>query len=328
MRKYIIKRILFLIPILIGATFLVFTIMEFSPGDPALTILGTEANEESIARVHEELGLDRPFLVRYGDFMFKLVQGDLGKSYRNEYPVMELIMDRLPNTIILASTAIVLAILIGLPVGIASAIKQYSLFDNVSMVFTLILAAVPGFWMGLVLIIVFSINLGWLPPSGMGKGFADLMASLILPALTLCGSTAARVARTTRSSMLEVIHQDYIDTARSKGVKESVVIFKHMLGNALIPIITVVGLQFGFLLGGSVVTESIFSWPGIGRFTIESINAKDIPSVLGSVVMLSILFTLVNLLIDIAYAFVDPRVKSQYQASGKQKVRKRHAQSE
>ena len=260
--------------------------------------------------------------------MFKLVQGDLGKSYRNEYPVMELIMDRLPNTIILASTAILLAILIGLPVGIASAIKQYSLFDNVSMVFTLILAAAPGFWMGLVLIIVFSINLGWLPSSGMGKGFADLMASLILPALTLCGSTAARVARTTRSSMLEVIHQDYIDTARSKGVKESVVIFKHMLGNALIPIITVVGLQFGFLLGGSVVTESIFSWPGIGRFTIESINAKDIPSVLGSVVMLSILFTLVNLLIDIAYAFVDPRVKSQYQASGKQKVRKRHAQSE
>ena len=273
MRKYIIKRILFLIPILIGATFLVFTIMEFSPGDPALTILGTEANEESIARVHEELGLDRPFLVRYGDFMFKLVQGDLGKSYRNEYPVMELIRDRLPNTIILASTAILLAILIGLPVGIASAIKQYSLFDNVSMVFTLILAAAPGFWMGLVLIIVFSINLGWLPSSGMGKGFADLMASLILPALTLCGSTAARVARTTRSSMLEVIHQDYIDTARSKGVKESVVIFKHMLGNALIPIITVVGLQFGFLLGGSVVTESIFSWPGIGRFTIESINA-------------------------------------------------------
>lgn len=317
MGKYIIKRILLLIPILIGATFLVFAIMEISPGDPALTILGADANEEAIARIHEELGLDRPFIVRYGDFLLNLCKGDLGKSYRNELPVTELIMDRLPNTIILASAAIVLAIVIGLPVGIASAIKQYSLFDNVSMVFTLILAAAPGFWMGLVLIIVFSIKLHWFPSSGMGTGFSDLMVSLFLPALTLCGNTAARIARTTRSSMLEVIHQDYIDTARSKGVKESVVIFKHMLGNALIPIITVVGLQFGFLLGGSVVTESIFSWPGIGRFTIESINARDIPSVLGSVVTLSILFTFVNLIIDVAYAFVDPRIKSQYQSKAK-----------
>ena len=227
MGKYIIKRILLLIPILIGATFLVFAIMGISPGDPALTILGADANEEAIARIHEELGLDRPFIVRYGDFLLNLCKGDLGKSYRNELPVTELIMDRLPNTIILASAAIVLAIVIGLPVGIASAIKQYSLFDNVSMVFTLILAAAPGFWMGLVLIIVFSIKLHWFPSSGMGTGFSDLMVSLFLPALTLCGNTAARIARTTRSSMLEVIHQDYIDTARSKGVKESVVIFKH-----------------------------------------------------------------------------------------------------
>ena len=319
MGKYIIKRVLFLIPILIGATFLVFSIMELSPGDPALTILGAEANDEAIARIHEQLGLDRPFLIRYGDYLLGLLRGDMGISYRNELPVTELIFDRLPNTIILASTAILLAVIIGMPVGIASAIKQYSAFDNVSIVFTLILAAAPGFWMGLVLIIVFSIHLGWFPSSGMGTGAAELLRSLFLPALTLCGNTAARVARTTRSSMLEVIHQDYIDTARSKGVKETVVIFKHMLGNALIPIITVVGLQFGFLLGGSVVTESIFSWPGIGRFTIESINAKDIPSVLGAVVTLSILFTLVNLLIDIAYAFVDPRIRSQYQSRGKKR---------
>jgi peptide/nickel transport system permease protein len=206
------------------------------------------------------------------------------------------------------------AVVVGIPVGIISAKKQYSVFDNVTMVVTLILAASPAFWLGLMLVLLFSLNLGWFPSSGMGSGFGGVIKSLILPAITVGSNTAALVARMTRSSMLEVIRQDYIDTARAKGLKESVITYKHMLKNALIPIITVVGLQFGVLLGGSVMTETVFSWPGVGRFVVEAIKTKDIPSVLGSVVVLCILFSFVNLFVDILYAYVDPRIKSQYKA--------------
>jgi len=313
MLKYIIKRFMMVIPVLVGATFLVFTIMEFTPGDPARIILGNNATDSEIYDLRQEMGLDKPFLERYGKFTIGLLHGDMGTSYRNGLSVSKLISARLMNTVILASTAVCLALLIGIPVGIFSAIKQYSLFDNIVMVFSLILAAAPVFWLGLLLVIVFALKLGWFPAAGMATGFPAILTSLALPAFALSGNTMAITARTTRASMLEVVRQDYIDTARSKGLNESEVRVKHMLKNALIPIITAVGLNFGGLLGGSVLTESIFAWPGVGRFVVESISAKDTPAVLGSVVTLAILFTLINLLVDLLYAFVDPRIKSQYQ---------------
>lgn len=312
MYKYILKRLLMLIPVLLGATFLVFCIMDLSPGDPAINILGADATQESIASLREELGLNQPLLVRYAKFIGNLLQGDLGISYKNNLSVMDQILDKLPNTFILAMTGMVVAVLLGIPVGIISAKRQYTIFDNVAMVITLIGAASPAFWLGLMLVIIFSLNLGWFPSAGMGSGFTGTAISLVLPAFTLGINTAALVARMTRSSMLEVIRQDYIDTARAKGVKESIITYRHMLKNALIPIITVVGLQFGVLLGGSVMTETVFSWPGVGRFVVEAIKTKDTPSVLGSVVVLCILFTFVNLFVDILYAYVDPRIKSQY----------------
>ena len=301
-----------LIPVLLGSTFLVFFVMDLSPEDPAIIILGAEASQEQIEQLHEELGLDDPLLVRYGRFVGDLLHGDLGESYKNNLDVMDQILEKLPNTILLAFSGMVIAVLLGIPVGIISAKWQYSIFDNIAMVLTLILAASPAFWIGLLVVIVFSLNLGLFPSSGMGSGFLGTARSLVLPAFTLGAGTAALVARTTRSSMLEVIRQDYIGTARAKGVKESVITVHHQLKNAMIPIVTAVGLQFGVLLGGSVMTESVFSWPGVGRFVVEAIKGKDIPCVLGSVVMLSIMFTIVNLLVDILYAFIDPRIKSQY----------------
>ena len=313
MLRYILKRFLLVIPVLLGATLLVYTIMEFTPGDPARLILGDEASDEEVMELREEMGLNDPFAVRYVRFVADMLHGDLGISYRNNLEVSEQILQRHKNTMILAGAAVFIAVVIGIPVGIISAIKQYTIFDNLVMMVTLFLAASPVFWMGLMLVIIFALNLGIFPAAGMKSGFPDLLISLVLPAFTLSSNTMATIARTTRSSMLEVVRQDYIDTARSKGLKESTITVRHMLKNALIPIVTMIGLSFGGLLGGSVVTESIFAWPGVGRFVVESINFKDTPSVLASVVMLSVFSTFVNLFVDLLYAFVDPRIKSQYQ---------------
>ena len=313
MLRYILKRFLLVIPVLLGATLLVYTIMEFTPGDPARLILGDEASDEEVMELREEMGLNDPFAVRYVRFVADMLHGDLGISYRNNLEVSEQILQRLKNTMILAGAAVFIAVVIGIPVGIISAIKQYTIFDNLVMMVTLFLAASPVFWMGLMLVIIFALNLGIFPAAGMKSGFPDLLISLVLPAFTLSSNTMATIARTTRSSMLEVVRQDYIDTARSKGLKESTITVRHMLKNALIPIVTMIGLSFGGLLGGSVVTETIFAWPGVGRFVVESINFKDTPSVLASVVMLSVFSTFVNLFVDLLYAFVDPRIKSQYQ---------------
>lgn len=296
MLRYILKRFLLVIPVLLGATLLVYTIMEFTPGDPARLILGDEASDEEVMELREEMGLNDPFAVRYVRFVADMLHGDLGISYRNNLEVSEQILQRLKNTMILAGAAVFIAVVIGIPVGIISAIKQYTIFDNLVMMVTLFLAASPVFWMGLMLVIIFALNLGIFPAAGMKSGFPDLLISLVLPAFTLSSNTMATIARTTRSSMLEVVRQDYIDTARSKGLKESTITVRHMLKNALIPIVTMIGLSFGGLLGGSVVTESIFAWPGVGRFVVESINFKDTPSVLASVVMLSVFSTFVNLL--------------------------------
>lgn len=312
MYRYVLKRLLLAIPVLIGATFLVFAIMDFAPGDPARIILGSGATEQALALKRAELGLDDPFLVRYGNFLLGLIQGDLGISYRNGQAVTELIWGRLGNTLILAAAGMIFAVIVGIPVGIISAIKQYSTLDKTTMFLTLFFMAVPTFWFALILVIIFSLNLGWFPASGMGHGLIPLLKSLVLPTVTLGFGYAALIARTTRSSVLEVMRQDYIDTARSKGITERAVIWTHMMKNALIPIVTIIGLNFGTLLGGSVLTETIFSWPGVGRFVVESISNKDIPSVLGSIVMLAILFSLVNLIVDILYSFLDPRIKSQY----------------
>lgn len=314
MHKFIMKRILMLIPVLIGVTFLVFFIMALRPGDPAVIILGDGATNESVEQLRTELGLDDNLLVRYARYMMNLLKGDMGTSYKNQLPVLPQILERFPNTVLLALTGMLVALLIGIPIGILSAKKQYTLIDNASMIAALIGVSMPNFWFGLVVVMFFSLRLGILPSSGMGEGFIGIAKSLVLPALTLGTGAAATVTRMTRSSMLEVIRQDYISTARSKGIKEGQVTHRHMFKNALIPIITVVGLQFGYLLGGAVLTETVFSWPGLGRFIVDAIKTKDTPIVLGTVIFMSVVFSLVNLIVDILYAYVDPRVKSQYKS--------------
>lgn len=313
MGKYILKRMLMLIPVLIGVIFIVFFIMSLSPVNPAEVILGDGATEESIAAKEEELGLNDPFLVRFGNYVVDLVQGDMGVGWRSEISVAEEIKQVLPNTLILAFGSMVIAIAIGVPLGIFSAKHQNSLVDNLAMVLALIGISMPLFWLGLLLVIVFSVNMHLFPSSGFDKtSFFTMVQSAFLPVVTLATLPTAMITRMTRSSMLDVVRQDYIDTARAKGVKESIITRKHMLKNALIPIITIIGLQFGTQLSGAILTETVFSWPGIGRLTIESIKTKDQQTVLGCVVVISLMFSLVNLIVDILYAYVDPRIKAKY----------------
>lgn len=313
MIKYIIKRIAMLIPVLIGVTFLVYFILALTPGDPVDIILGDQATEESKMELREELGLNDPLLARYLKYMGGILHGDMGKSYKNNLDVAEQIMERFPNTVILATCAILIAILVGVPAGIISARHQNTILDRISMIFALTGISMPVFWLGLMLVVVFAVNLRILPSSGFDtSSVAAAARSLILPSIVLSVNSMATITRMTRSSMLEVMRKDYIDTARAKGVKESTVTVRHMLSNALIPIVTVVGISFGTLLGGSIITETVFAWPGIGRFIVEAIKMKDTPTVLGGVIFLSVMFSCVNLLIDILYAFIDPRIKSQY----------------
>ena len=313
MFKYIAKLILLMIPVLLGVIFVVFFIMSLSPVNPAELILGDGATPESIAQMEEELGLNDPLLVRYANYVFDLLHGDLGLAYKNRLSVSDQVMERLPNTLILSVTSMVVALILGIPLGILSAKHQNKFIDNFTMVTALVGISMPLFWLGLLLVLLFSVHLGWLPSSGLNTdSFGDLVKSLILPTITLTTLPTAMITRMTRSSVLEIIRQDYIDTARSKGVKESVITVQHMLRNALIPIITIAGLQFGSLLSGAILTETVFSWPGIGRLTVEAIKMKDTQLVLGCVVFISIMFSLINLLVDILYAFVDPRIKARY----------------
>ncbi|MGL5355851.1 MAG: nickel ABC transporter permease [Cetobacterium sp.] len=307
MHKYILKRILLLIPVLLGVSFLVFTIMSLTPGDPAQLILGESAPREAIEQLRREMGLNDPFLIQYFRFVKNAIVGNFGHSYTTGREVFGEIFSRFPNTLILAVLGIIIAVCIGIPLGIISATKQYTLIDSVSMIGALLGVSMPVFWLGLMLILTFSVNLRWLPSGGF-----DGFKSLILPSLTLGVGSAAIITRMTRSSMLEVIRQDYIRTARAKGVSEKVVINRHALKNALIPVITVVGLQFGGLLGGAVLTESVYSWPGVGRMMVDAIRQKDTPTVLAAVIFLAVTFSIVNLAVDILYAYVDPRIKSQY----------------
>jgi len=296
-----------MIPVLIGVTFLVFFIISLTPGDPAVMILGNGATEEAISELREEMGFNEPVIIQYANYMKDLLTGDMGTSYSTGKSVGSEIGQRFPNTFKLTLSAIILSVMISIPIGVVSATRQYSLFDNLGMIIALIGISMPSFWVGLILIIIFALNLRWLPSGGM-----DGFKSLILPAFTLAIASTASITRTTRSSMLEVIRQDYIDTAKAKGVSRGVVIRKHALKNALIPAITVIGLEFGVLLGGAVLTETVFSWPGIGRLMVESIQRKDTPMVLGCIIVFAVAFSLVNLLIDILYSFIDPRIKANY----------------
>lgn len=307
MHKYILRRVLLLIPVMLGVSLVVFTIMFFTPGDPAKIMLGERAPAEEVALLRTQMGLDDPFHIQFFNFVKNAVQGDLGRSLVTKQPVASEIWARFPATLQLSAAAVLIAILMGIPIGIISATKQYSAFDMISMVIALLGVSMPNFWQGMMMILLFSITIRILPSSGYGT-----LNHLIMPAMTIGTSAAAVITRMTRSSMLEVVRQDYIRTARAKGLSERVVINRHALKNALIPIVTVVGLQFGGLLGGAVLTESIFSWPGVGRFMVDAIRTKDYPSVQGGVLMLALTFSIVNLAVDILYAYIDPRIKAQY----------------
>ena len=310
MYRFILKRLLMLIPVLLGVSFIVYTILSFTPGDPVQMMLGDNYSEESYAAMQEELGLDDPFLVQYGRFIINAVHGDIGTSYSTGNPVAAEIAARLPNTILLSACAMLFAILIGIPLGVISATHQYSAVDNISMVGALFGVSMPNFWLGLMLIVIFAAGLGWFPSSNF-----ETWGALVLPAVTLSANSLAMITRMTRSSMLETIRQDYIRTARAKGLKESVITIRHALRNAMIPIVTTVGLQFGFSLGGAVLVETVFSWPGIGRLLVDCIGLKDTPVVVACVLVLATMFTIINLCIDILYAFLDPRIRAQYKTA-------------
>lgn len=308
MYKYILKRLLLMIPVLIGISFVIFLIMSFMPGNPARLLLGEKATPAAVEKLTEELGLNDPFFIRYYNYMKNVLQGNFGISYRTGMPVTYEIQARFPTTLKLASFSIIIAIIAGIPIGILSAVKQYSFIDTLSTVFSMGFISVPPFWLGLLLIILFSLKLGWVPSYG-----SDSLKHFILPALTNSACSFATLLRMTRSTILEVIRQDYIKTAYAKGAAKSRVIFIHTLRNALIPLITVIGINFGGMLGGSIITESVFGMSGLGNLLILSIRSKDVPNVMASTLLLAILFGIVNLIVDLAYAFIDPRIKSHYQ---------------
>ena len=293
-----------LIPVIMGVTLLVFVIMQLAPGNPARMILGEMATPEQVAALEEEMGLNKPLLVRYFNYMLNFLRGDMGTSYYKSTSVVSEVMSRFPYTAKLAGVAAILTLIMSIPIGVMAAVKQNSVFDNASLVVTLLGISMPVFWLGLLLIITFSLKLDLFPTGG-----ADTWKSYIMPAFCLAFSNMSTMARTTRSSMLETIRQDYVRTAAAKGAPRKAVILRHAFRNALIPTITVLGIQMSQLLGGSVVVETVFAWPGVGRLMIDSISSRDTPMVLGCIVLLTILFSVLNLVIDLCYAVADPRIK-------------------
>ena len=308
MLKYILKRIFYMICVLLGVTILTFSLLHLVPGDPAEMIAieryGEEVTADVIEHVRIELGLDKPLHIQYLRWLGNVLQGDLGYSSRTDRPVFDEIKMRFPATLELAIAGMFVSLIISIPIGIISAIKQYSAIDNASMFIALIGVSMPNFWLGLLLILFFSVHFEALPVFGRGG-----IEHLILPAITLGTGMAAITARLMRSSMLEVLTQDYIRTARAKGLSEKIVIGKHALKNALIPVITIIGLQFAALLDGVVIIEVIFAWPGIGRLLVDSVFARDIPVIQAGVLFSAILITAANLLVDISYAYLDPKIR-------------------
>ena len=301
MLKYIGKRLIMLIPVILVTSFLIFWAMSLTGGDPALMLAGDNAKPEQIEQIREDLGLNDPFIVRYGNYMKGMLTGDMGKSYVTKRDVFKTFMERLPNTLMLGGAAVLIAVVVSLPLGIYTAIHQNTWKDTAGMIFALFGTSMPNF----------SLKLGWFPTGGKGG-----ISSLVLPAVTVGFGLAALITRTTRSSMLDVLRQDYMTTARAKGCSEKQVITVHGLKNALIPIITAIGLQMSLVITGSVLAETVFSWPGIGRLVYDSISKRDTPMVTGAIIMCSILMCIINLVVDLIYAFFDPRIKAQYSKKG------------
>lgn len=306
MYQYIARRLLLTIPVVVGVSLLVFSMIRLIPGDPARAMAGVNATPEFIEQTRLRLGLDQPLYVQYGQFAASLLRGDLGNSVFSGRPVTQEIGERFPRTLLLATVALLISTTLGITAGVISATRRNSIFDNVSMFLALVGVAAPVFWMALMLQLLFSVQLRWLPATGIGT-----VAHIVLPAITLGMSSAALMARITRSSMLDVLRQEYITTARAKGLIERVVVHKHALKNALIPVVTVLGLQFGTLLGGAVLTETVFSWPGVGRLLVDSILRRDYPVVQGTVMLLAFTFVIINLVVDVLYAVLDPRIHYQ-----------------
>ncbi len=314
MGRYFANRIALALPVLFGISIVVFLMLKLVPGDPAIVLLGPQAEPRDIQMLRQAWGLDRPIYEQYMTWLGHVLRGDLGLSLEQRLPVSILVLSRFKNTAILTFASIVVSCAVGLTAGVASAARPRSVVDRVTMLLALFANSMPAFWLGLVLILGFSLGLGWFPVSGMQSvreegGFLDLLHHLVLPAITLGGATTAIVARLTRSSLLEVIRLDYVRTARAKGLFEPRVLLRHALRNALLPVVTVVGLQVGFLLGGAVLTETVFSWPGVGLQLYRAISTRDLPLIQGSVLLIAVTFVFVNLLVDVLYAYLDPRIR-------------------
>jgi peptide/nickel transport system permease protein len=304
MARYIAQRLLTLIPILFGVTIIVFGIMKLVPGDPALMAAGVDARQEDVERIRAYLGLDRPIHEQYLSFVGNAVTGNFGVSARTRRPVIEEVGARFPATAELAIAGLLVSMAIGVTAGIISATKQYTIWDNLVMTVALLGVSMPVFWLGLMMMMLFSVELGWLPTTGRGT-----WQQLVMPSFALGFGSAAIVARQTRSAMLEVLRQDYVQTARSKGLPERAVILRHALKNAAIPSVTIIGLQFGGMLGGTVITETVFAWPGMGRLIVEAIGFRDLQVVQAGILILATIFVLTNLIVDLLYVYLDPRIK-------------------
>jgi len=304
MHVFILKRLIQAIPVLFLVTIIVFSMMFILPGCPARTMLGEEASPEEVANLRRAMGLDRPVVVQYVEWVGNLLQGDFGRSLQDGRQVFPTLITRLPATIELLIASLIVSFAIGIPIGIISSLRRNKPSDIFGRIFALLGISMPNFWVGLMLILVFSYHLQWLPATGRGT-----IANLILPALALGTASAGLITRLMRSTMLEVIGLDYIRTARAKGLRKSIVVYKHALKNALLPVLTVVGLQMGYGLGGSVITETVFAYPGIGRFAYQRLMQRDFPMIMGNLLLFAIMFIVINIIIDILYGFLDPRIR-------------------
>ena len=314
MRTYVLGRLVAVIPVLFGVSIVIFLLMKLIPGDAAQVLAGPSATRDEVELIREDLGLNQPLYVQYGRWLVRAARGDLGRSIEMRAPVTTMVLERFRNTAILAVASMLLAIVVGVPAGVISATRPLSVFDRLAMLAALFGNSMPTFWLGLVLILTFSLGLGWFPSNGMSDirssgGFVDLVYHLVLPSITLAGVSAAVIARVTRSSMLEVIGQEYVTVARAKGLAEQRVIWGHALKNAMLPVLTVIGVQMGYLLGGSILVETVFSWPGLGLQLFRAISSRDLPLVQGGVLLVSAVFVFLNLAVDLLYAVLDPRVR-------------------
>ena len=311
MLRYIWRRLLLMVPVILGLSFILFSIMELTPGDPARAMLGEYAPQEEVEQLREQMGLNDPFFVRYWRYVWNALHGDFGVSYRTNIPTVTEIKNRFPATLKIAFFAVLIAVILGIPVGIISAVKQYSAIDISSMVSALLFTSIPPFWLGLLMILLFSVKLHSLPAVG-----SETWKHFIMPAIAMAAAQMATLVRMTRSTMLEVIRQDYIRTAKAKGAAPARVIFIHSLQNALLPVVTAVGISFSNLLGGALIIENVFGISGLGTLMVESVTGKDSPMLISSVLFAALVGGFVNLGVDLLYTFIDPRVKSQYLKRG------------